>query len=184
MRTLQLFMLFTITLFLMGCATHRLPELKPVAEVDLERFMGDWYVLAAIPTRIERESFNAVESYKLDANGTIDTTFTFNKGGFDGPKKSYSPRGFVREGTGNAIWGMRFIWPIKADYRIIDLDPNYQTVIIGRQKRDYVWIMARFPEVDDMTWRRLEQKVVDAGYDLALLRRVPHRRSAGEDGGS
>jgi len=56
--------------------------------------MGDWYVLAAI---------NAVESYKLDANGTIATTFTFNKGGLDGPEKRFYPRGFVREGTGNAI---------------------------------------------------------------------------------
>ncbi|MBD3869615.1 MAG: lipocalin family protein [Acidobacteria bacterium] len=181
---MRLFILMTLTLFLMGCATHRLPELKPVAEVDLERFMGDWYVLAAIPTRIERKSFNAVESYKLDTNGSIDTTFTFNKGGFDGPKKRYSPRGFVREGTGNAIWGMRFIWPIKADYRIIDLGLDYRTVIIGRQKRDYVWVMARSPEVDDETWCRLERKVAVAGYDLALLRRVPHRRPAGEDDGS
>jgi len=66
---------------------------------------------------------------------------------------------------------MRFIWPIKADYRIIDLDPDYQTVIIGRQK---LWVMARSPEVDDATWRRLEQKVADAGYDQALLRRDFH----------
>ena len=175
MRKMYRVVVVFMVVVLAGCATHRLPELQPVAEVDLQRFMGDWYVLAAIPTRIERESYNAVETYELDANGTIATTFTFNQGGFDGPVKTYNPRGFVREGTGNAVWGMRFIWPIKADYRIIDLDRDYQTVIIGRQKRDYVWIMARSPQVDEETWKRLLQVVADAGYDLDGLRRVPHR---------
>jgi apolipoprotein D and lipocalin family protein len=70
---------------------------------------------------------------------------------------------------------MQFIWPIKADFRIIDLDRDYQTVIIGRQKRDYVWIMSRSPQVGEETWSRLLQVVADAGYDLDALRRVPHR---------
>ena len=42
--------------------------------------MGDWYVIASIPTRLERGAHNAVESYQLLADGTIDTTFTFNDG--------------------------------------------------------------------------------------------------------
>ena len=56
--------------------------------------------------------------YKLDPDGTIATTFTFNAGGFDGPGRLYTPRGFVVDRTSNAVWGMQFVWPIKADYRI------------------------------------------------------------------
>ncbi len=179
---MRLLLLGFVALGLVACATQRLPELEPVAAVDLERFMGDWYVLASIPTRLEREAFNAVESYALDDDRSVLTTFTFNKGAFDGPLKTYNPRGFVREGTGNAVWGMRFVWPFRADYRIIFLDPDYRTTIIGRQKRDYVWIMARTPQVDDATWHMLEQTVAEAGYDLSLLRRVPHRQSADEGG--
>ena len=76
-------------------------------------------------------------------DGTIDTTFTFRKDGFDGELKRYTPRGFVRDGTGNAVWGMRFVWPIKADYRIAWLDRDYTLTVVGREARDYVWIMAR-----------------------------------------
>lgn len=56
-----------------------------VDNVDLNRFMGDWYVIASIPTFIEKDAFNAVESYRLDDDGTVATKFKFNKGSFDGP---------------------------------------------------------------------------------------------------
>ena len=57
-------------------------ELKAVDYVDLPRFMGDWYVIANIPTRLERGAHNAVESYRLDDDGSIATTFTFRADGF------------------------------------------------------------------------------------------------------
>ena len=68
-----------------------------VLSVDLNRFMGDWYVIANIPTTIEKDAYNAVESYRLAEDGTIETTFTFNKGGFDGPLKTYHPRGYIQD---------------------------------------------------------------------------------------
>ncbi|MDH3882803.1 MAG: lipocalin family protein, partial [Desulfobacterales bacterium] len=68
-----------------------------VDKVDLNRFMGDWYVIASIPTFIEKDAFNAIESYRLDDDGTVATTFKFNKGSFDGPLKKYHARGYVRD---------------------------------------------------------------------------------------
>ena len=114
---------------------------QTVESVDLQRFMGDWYVIASIPTFIETDAFNAVESYKLSEDGSIATTFRFNKGGFDGPEKIYKPRRFIEDRPSNAVWGMQFIWPFKAEYRIIYLSDDYAQTIIGRTKRDYAWIM-------------------------------------------
>ena len=51
----------------------------------------------------------------------------------------------VVPGTGNAVWGTQCAWPIEAEYVIVDLDPRYTRTIIGRSKRDYVWLMARTP---------------------------------------
>lgn len=99
--------------FLWGCQTIR--PIHTVESVDLKRFMGDWYVIASIPTFIETDAYNAVESYKLAEDGTIATTFRFNKGGFDGPEKTYKPRGFIQDRQSNAVWGMQFIWPFKAE---------------------------------------------------------------------
>jgi apolipoprotein D and lipocalin family protein len=144
-----------------------------VESVDLERFMGDWYVIAAIPTFIEKKAYNAVESYRLDSDGTILTTFRFNKGGLDGPIKTYTPRGFVMEES-NAVWGMQFIWPIKAEYRIIYLTEDYGQTVIGRSKRDYVWIMARRPAIPEEDYGRILRFLREQGYSLEKLRRVPH----------
>jgi len=145
--------------------------------VDIHKFMGSWYVIAAIPTAIETESFNAIESYKLDDDGTIATTFTFNKGSLDGKVKTYNPRGFVVENSGNARWGMQFIWPIKAEFLIAHVDAAYTETIIARNARDYVWIMARTPHLSDEAYQALVQKVSDMGYDLQKLRRVPHNKA-------
>jgi len=159
---------------LSGCQAS-LPALETVDHVDLERFMGDWYVIANIPTFVEKGAHNAVESYRLDEDGTIATTFTFRKDAFDGPEKQYHPRGFVRNTESNAEWGMQFIWPFKGDYRIIYLADDYSTTIIGRNKRDYVWLMARSPEMSADAYREAVQFIERAGYDTSALQRVPQR---------
>jgi apolipoprotein D and lipocalin family protein len=162
---------------LSACASNGLPPIATVPQVDLPKFMGDWYVIAAIPTAIETEAYNAIENYKLEQDGTIATTFTFNKGSFDGKLKTYQPRGFVVENSGNALWGMQFIWPIKAEYRIAYLDEHYTQTVIARNARDYVWIMARTPNVSDADYAQLTQFVTKLGYDIKKLRKVPHKAS-------
>ncbi len=163
-----------VLLFMSGCATP-LPSLKTVERVDLPRYMGAWYVIATIPTFIETEAYNAIETYRLDADGTIDTVFTFNKGSFDGPAKRYNPRGFVVDRVNNSTWGMRFVWPIKAEFLITHLNADYTQTVIGRNKRDYVWIMARTPQMPESDYQRLLTELAAQGYDLKKLRKVPQR---------
>ena len=160
---------------LLGACRSSHPPITTAQQVDLARFMGDWYVIANIPTSVERGAHNAVESYRLDEDGTIATTFTFRDGAFDGEVKRYCPRGFVRDNESNAVWGMQFIWPVKSDYRIVHVSEDYQRTIIGRQKRDYVWLMARAPSLTESEYQALRDLVAREGYDLAKLERVPQQ---------
>ena len=162
----------TVTL-LTACSSQ--PPMATVDKVDLQRFMGDWYVIANIPTFLEQGAHNPVESYALNADGTIATTFTFNADSFEGEKKIYHPKGFIRNTESNAEWGMQFIWPIKADYRIVYLDDDYQYTVIGRNSRDYVWIMARNAQIPDQIYGELRDFVIDLGYDPELLQKAPHQ---------
>ena len=59
--------------WLAACSSTR--PIDTVQQVDLERFMGDWYVIASIPTFLERGAHNAVERYRLDDDGSIETVF-------------------------------------------------------------------------------------------------------------
>jgi apolipoprotein D and lipocalin family protein len=158
---------------LAGCSSA--PTIPTATYVDLDRFMGDWYVIANIPTRWEVGAHNAIESYRRDPDGSIATTFTFRDGSFDGEEKVMRPRGFVRDTTSNAVWGMQFVWPIKAEYLIAYVDPEYTQTIIARSALDYVWIMARTPTLTDEQYAALERRVAELGYDLSKLQKVPQR---------
>ncbi len=162
-------------LFLSGCGTVDRPPLAVAAQVDLTRFMGDWYVIASIPTFIEKGAHNAIESYRLSPDGSIETTFRFRAGGFDGAEKRYTPRGFVVDATSSAVWEMQFLWPLRSDYRIAYVAPDYSQTVIAREKRDYAWIMARTPSIPDADYERLLGLLRTQGYDVAAMRKVPQR---------
>lgn len=162
-------------LLLAGCSTGGHPPITVVPHVDLPRFMGDWYVIANIPTFIEAGAHNAVESYRMNPDGTIATTFTYRKDSFNGPEKRYEPTGFVLDTSSNSVWGMRFIWPIKADYRIVYLDPGYTQTLIGREARDYLWIMARTPSIPEDDYRKLVAVAAREGYNINAIRKVPQQ---------
>ena len=158
-----------------GCASTPadLPPVTLVSRVDLPRFMGDWYVIANIPTFLEKGAHNAKDSYRLAPDGTILTTFSFNADASTGPAKQYESRGYVIDSTSNAIWGQEYIWPFKADYRISYLSPDYSETVITRAKRDYVWIMARTPTIPEADLTRLKAFVQSQGYAAERLQLVP-----------
>jgi len=123
-------------LLILAAGCESAPPIRTAESVELARFMGDWYVLGNIPTFIERQAYNAVESYKLHESGRINTQFRFRQAAFDGPEKLYKPTGFVRNAETNAVWGMQFIWPFKAEYRVLYINDDYTQTIIGRSKRN------------------------------------------------
>jgi apolipoprotein D and lipocalin family protein len=158
-----------------GCAHNTMKPIAPVSEVVLSRFMGDWYVIAHIPSFVERNAYDAVESYAMRPDGRIQTTFRYRNKSFDAPLKTMRPVGTIEPGTGNAVWGMQFIWPIKAQYIVAYLDPGYTETIVARDARDYAWIMARTPRITDESFAVDVERLRQMGYDTSKLRRVPQQ---------
>lgn len=150
------------------------PPVDLAPRVDVDRFMGDWYVIGAIPTVFEKGAHAPVESYRRRTDGSIDITFRFRSGSFDGPEREMTSRGFV-ESPGGAVWGVQFVWPIRADYRISHVADDYTTTVVTREKRDFVWIMARSPRIDEAAYERLVAIAVRQGYDRAKIERMPQR---------
>jgi apolipoprotein D and lipocalin family protein len=110
--------------------------LKPVPEVDLARYMGDWYVIANIPYFAEKNCFDSIESYALRADGDIDNWFTCRKHSFDAPmKRRATARAVVDDPVSNARWHVKFFKIISVKYVILELDRNYQWVVVGHPSR-------------------------------------------------
>lgn len=173
----SLLAVFAAVVMLCACASMSAPSTPTplAAHVELPRFMGAWYVIAAIPLYPEREAYNAIERYTLKPDGSIATDFRMRKGSFDAPVKTYHPQGFVKDGASNAEWGMQFLWPFKGEYRIAFVEPDYSATIVARNKRDYVWLMARTPTITAADYQRYEKMIADMGYDTAKIRKVPQR---------
>lgn len=176
MRLLSSFFALTLA----ACAMPQKPErhsspVPLVVSVDLARYMGDWHVIGVIPTFIEKGAHNAIESYALNADGTIATTFRRRDGGFDGPLKVNHPTGFVVPETGNALWGMQFLWPFKGEFRIAHVEPDYSVTIIARSKLDYVWLMSRSPQMSDAAFEAYRAQIGRWGYDTSQFVRVPQQ---------
>lgn len=172
-NTLSRLLILPLLGLLSACGGQNLKPINTVDYVDLDRFMGDWYVIANIPTFIETDAVNAIETYAMNEDGSIATTFTFHEDTPEGTRKEYNPTGFIVDKNSNALWGMQFIWPFKAEYRVIYLDDEYQVTIIGRSKRDYVWLMAREPDIDDNTYAELLSYMAEQGYDIQKVQKVP-----------
>ena len=75
-------------------------------------------VYRAQDIHLSAKAKNALEQYELAENGRVETRFSFRRGSFDAPVKTYEPTAFIRDET-NAHWGMQFVWPVKAEYRIV-----------------------------------------------------------------
>ncbi len=178
-RLNRLVALFSLVI-LNACATNDVPPLEALdRKVDLERFMGDWYVIGFIPISIpffsEEGAHNGVESYRLTNEGVIETTYTFRDGDFDGPERRFTPKGWVHDEETNAEWRMQFLWPFKAAYLIVYLDEDYQKTIIGVPDRKHVWIMSRVPDLSDADYQEMLDQAASIGYEVEKVQRVPQR---------
>jgi len=157
---------------LTGCAEASTP-IRTVQQVDLPRFMGRWYVIGIIPTRLERGNHNPVETYRLDRNGNVCTWYRYRADGFDSPVKLLQSTGLVVPGTGNAEWKIRFFGLFKAQYKVGWLAPDYSQVLIVRDARDYLWYMARTPTVPESDYQAMLARAGTLGYDVGRIERVP-----------
>ena len=160
-----------------GCAHVRQHEPLPTVErVDLDRFMGTWYVIGMVPNNIlDRKPYNATETYSRASKG-ISITYAFNAGSFDGKQKSYTVRAMVDDPGINADWEVRYItWPFESDYRIIHLEPDYSVAVIGQSSRKRVWILSRDKQINDTLYSDITLYLQDLGYDVGKIHTVRHQ---------
>jgi apolipoprotein D and lipocalin family protein len=177
MRTLNRFAaLAALSSLLIGCSTNA--PMRTVSHVDLPRYMGDWYVIGEIQNFAERSCVDSIESYALNADGSIDNWFSCRKKSFDAPmKRVTSAKARVVNTTTNATWHLRFYKVFSAQYLVLDLDADYQWAMVGHPSRSYGWILARSRTLPDQTYEAVLRRTRDQGYDPERFKKVPQSAS-------
>lgn len=164
-----------LTLLAFGAAAEPLAAIQPVAHVDLQRYMGRWYVIAMIPTPAEKGVHNPVETYRLNPDGTVCTWYRLRPDSFGAPVKLIHSTASVVPGTGDAQWSVHLYWLLRVQYLVGWLKPDYSQVMVVRDKRDYLWYMARTPEVSDADYAAMLARAKSMGYDTSKIVKVPQQ---------
>ena len=156
-------------LLLIGCAKNN----KTVAQVDLDRFMGDWYVIGILPNPIEKKAVNGIETYALNSDGTIAITYKYRKGNPQGKEKVLRPRAKVYNNATRAEWRVQMFRPFWSPFLIIDLPEDYRYTVIGVPNMKFVWIMSRTPSINDADYTDILAKLKIAGYRTDKIMKMP-----------
>lgn len=160
-----------LALVLAGCSSA--PRAPEPAAVDLDRFMGTWYVVAHIPYFAERGHVGARYEYTRRDADRIGLRYLHREGSFDAPEQVRDARASVKGGTGNREWTLWFVGVVPAKLRIVEVAPDYSWALIDYPGRDMGWIFAREPVMDDALYDDLVKRMRDHGINARQLARVP-----------
>jgi lipocalin/uncharacterized protein YbjT (DUF2867 family)/ligand-binding SRPBCC domain-containing protein len=147
---------------------------RTVPFVDLDRYAGDWFEIARFPNRFQRSCLGDVRAqYTKRDDGRVDVVNRCRTG--DG---SIEARGVARVVDDRTFARLKvrfapswtsvlpFVW---GDYWIIGLAPDYSWAVVGSPDRDYLWILARRPHLDDESLAVARETARMNGFDVDRL---------------
>lgn len=159
-------------------ASHPLRETS--TPISIERFMGRWFVLAQIPTFIDRGASHSVEEYVWNAaKQRIEVTFRYRAAGATSTS-TLLQRATVTNPPINTRWSLSpkvagVFLPLNAAYLVLDCAEDYSSCIIGVPDRSLMYVMARQPDVVSMAdLDRLLDKCRRSGFDMSKVERIQH----------
>lgn len=161
----------SISLFLFGVVTGSATAEPPrtVDHVDLERYMGRWYEIAALPNFFQRNCVrDTTADYSLRNDGTVEVANRCETE--DGEVDE--ARGVARpaDPANNAklevsfvnVFGKQLFW---GDYWIIGLGADYDYALVGTPSRRWGWILAREPKPSRQRIESWLERLREQGYD-------------------
>ncbi|SHI19010.1 apolipoprotein D and lipocalin family protein [Ferrimonas marina] len=152
---------------LMGCTG--LPEgVEPVESFELDRYLGTWYEIARLDHSFERGMERVTAEYQMRPDGGVRV---LNRG-FD------TEQGDWQEAEGRAYFvgsdevghlKVSFFGPFFGSYVVFDLEPEYQYAFVAGNSTDYLWLLARTPQVSASVRQRFIEQAAARGFDTDAL---------------
>ncbi len=146
-------------------------DVKAVEKVDLERYQGKWHEIAAIPQFFQRKCVrDTVAEYTKLEGGDIRVENTCTRA--DSGRERAEGRARLYDSAETSKLTVTFLELFGAyrywaggDYWVIELDPNYQWVVVGHPTRKYGWVLSRNPALALPTLAEIIGRIKAQGYD-------------------
>lgn len=168
-------LLFALPLLWLAACNEDYAPLPTVEKVVVDRYLGKWYEVAMIPNRFQSMC-------------AADTRAEYQRYG-DGLKvinRCRKPDGRIEtaegvaklvDGSNNAKLRVSFFRPFYGNYWILDLDPNYQWVLVGEPSRKYGWVLSRNQQIDAKQLELVLRKAESLGYHINDFKLTPQVNS-------
>lgn len=150
-------------------------ELKTVSNVELEKYLGQWYEIASYPSFFQKNCYGTTATYTLSGKGYVIVENRCNRKRFGGKESYIKGKAFVVEGSNNAKLKVQFFWPFRSKYWIIDLAPDYTWAVVSHPNKKSLWILSRSSTMDPEIYQRVLDGVKDKRFDLKKLKVTPQR---------
>jgi apolipoprotein D and lipocalin family protein len=163
-----------VFVLLAGCSG--VPEgLHPVAGFDAERYLGRWHEIARLDHSFERGLTEVSAEYSKLPDGRIEV---INRG-FDAKNNKWKEAKGVARFQGKpdvASLEVSFFWPFYGAYNVLVLDPQYRYALVAGPNRDYLWVLARDPQLDPATLSSLVARAKEFGFATDALIYVEQKK--------
>ena len=147
-----------------GCVSVPKVDNAPIAALNLNRYLGEWYEIARFDHSFERGVEQAKANYTQNADGTIKV---LNSGIKNGKPKTAVGKGKTTDTPG--LLRVSFFGPFYADYRVMLIDKEYTRALVGSGSADYLWLLSRSPELSETAKSELLAEARRRGYDTGKL---------------
>jgi len=161
-------------LFSLSCTktNSQMLDKTTVKELDLNRYLGKWYEIARFPHSFEKSLVGVTATYSLRDDGKIKVMNQGYKNTLDGELSVAEGKAKIPNKLEPAKLKVSFFWIFYGDYYVLELDENYQYVMIGSSSPKYFWILCRTPQMDSAIYEMLLEKARKRGYNLDKLVKV------------
>jgi len=173
MRLKLLFVAIVMTGSSVACATFlkKQPPLPTVASLDLDRYVGKWYTISALPQFFTRKCVAQTADYAvLDSNKISVLNTCIKKDGsitdIEGFAKTTDAAGILRLQFTEGFPGF---FGIKANYNIILLSLDYSVAMVGGRDRKTLWFLSRTKTVSRPVYNRLMERAEELGYNTSKM---------------
>ena len=146
-----------------------LPDnVEPVSQFDTEQYLGTWYEIARLDHSFERNLERVTATYGLNEDGSISV---LNKG-FNTEKGEWRQAEGVAKPMGSsdiAHLKVSFFGPFYGTYAVFELADDYSHAFVSGYNTDYLWLLAREPDVSADVRRRFINESQALGFDTSKL---------------
>ena len=152
-------------------------KVSAVAKLDMNRYMGNWYEVARLPNKAERDCVS--DAIVLLAPGDKPNRYTevdscLRK---DGTTNARNAKMKPMDKSGDGRLKVSYLWPFYKKRWVLAVGPEYDWALIGSPDHKTLWVFSRTAAAKPGAMAQIGAKAALNGFDVSKLMMLSRHES-------